>query len=69
MQKCVLDDQLAPRTGQIGDDAADDGRRPARIAEQTHCRGCQAGNGCCNPEADYADLSWRKTRGDQAPLE
>jgi len=46
--------QLAPRTGQIGDDAAGDGRRPVRIAEKTHCRGCQAGNGCCNPEAENA---------------
>ena len=43
-QKCVLGEQLTARTGQIGDKATRDRRRPARVAERAHHAGGQLGN-------------------------
>jgi hypothetical protein len=54
-KKGVLGDQLGTRTGQIGDEAARDARRTARLAERPHRPGCQAGNRCSQPGTKDAE--------------
>ncbi len=63
-QKRVLDDKFRARSGQVGDNATGDARRPARLPERVHRPRCQPGSrrGKLEPE----DASHWRDRSESA---